>query len=323
MFNKLIMMIAVSAPLCSASIEEDAQRMIKVMKASKEDKSLRRAHAKSHGIYAAELKVNSDLKKDFRVGIFSRPGRKYSALARYSNSKSKIVKDSEGDARALAFKVLNVDHAPIVADEHYGKSQDFIMLTSPVFVVKNSTQFAGLLENLAKNGSPMGYFFPSYWPCSWNLKQLWIGRKLSSQKPASLIDQTYHSVTPYSFGGKAVKYSLIPCSSKKYSYPKNPSNDFLRLQLENELMQGRKVCYSFAVQFNEGQAPLEDATVKWKGTFHEIATLNIEGPLSQVQQDKVEKQSFQPWHASKDHRPLGSINAARRIVYQEMSKFRK
>ena len=37
----------------------------------------------------------------------------------------------------------------------------------------------------------------------------------------------------------------------------------------------------------------------------------------------VEETSFNPWHALNEHRPLGSMNRARREIYQAMTDFRR
>jgi hypothetical protein len=36
-----------------------------------------------------------------------------------------------------------------------------------------------------------------------------------------------------------------------------------------------------------------------------------------------ESLSFTPWHAIEEHRPLGSLNRARRQIYEEMSSLRQ
>jgi hypothetical protein len=39
-------------------------------------------------------------------------------------------------------------------------------------------------------------------------------------------------------------------------------------------------------------------------------------------QDIVEGLSFDPWHSLPDHRSLGSLNRARKVIYEALSKFR-
>ena len=70
--------------------------------------------------------------------------------------------------------------------------------------------------------------------------------------------------------------------------------------------------------------PLEDATAKWDAPFEEVARISI--PKQDFDTDAestaCENLSFSPWHALAEHRPLGSLNRGRKVVYQILSKFR-
>jgi hypothetical protein len=83
--------------------------------------------------------------------------------------------------------------------------------------------------------------------------------------------------------------------------------------------------------------PIEDPTKKWTSSFHKVATLRIPPqvfwpepgmpPLvASATADMVdlgENMSFNPWHALKDHKPLGGINLARRTVYPAIASLRR
>jgi len=58
----------------------------------------------------------------------------------------------------------------------------------------------------------------------------------------------------------------------------------------------------------------------WSGPWIELATLTL--PRQDVQSTRhkeiaalVNELSFDPWHASEGHRPLGAIMRARRVAY--------
>jgi hypothetical protein len=59
--------------------------------------------------------------------------------------------------------------------------------------------------------------------------------------------------------------------------------------------------------------------------FHEVATIHIPVQLFRTPEREalVENLSFNPWHALPEHRPLGAINRARKIIYERISRVRR
>jgi len=73
--------------------------------------------------------------------------------------------------------------------------------------------------------------------------------------------------------------------------------------------------------------PIEDAGVTWSeeaSPFRKVATIRIPAQIfdTEEQMKMAENFSFTPWHSLPEHRPLGSINRARRLVYETISKYR-
>ena len=73
--------------------------------------------------------------------------------------------------------------------------------------------------------------------------------------------------------------------------------------------------------------PVEDSLVEWTeadSPFRRVALIRIpKQDISAPENLKIAEQlSFTPWHALPEHRPLGSINRARRVIYEAVSKFR-
>ena len=73
--------------------------------------------------------------------------------------------------------------------------------------------------------------------------------------------------------------------------------------------------------------PIEDASVEWPADaapFQTVATLRIPSQRfdSPEQLARCEAISFNPWHALVPHRPLGSMNRARRAIYEALAPFR-
>ena len=72
---------------------------------------------------------------------------------------------------------------------------------------------------------------------------------------------------------------------------------------------------------------VEKSTVEWKeedAPFIKVATITIpRQTFATPERDQFgENLSFTPWHALPQHRPLGSINRTRRVVYETISKLR-
>jgi hypothetical protein len=72
---------------------------------------------------------------------------------------------------------------------------------------------------------------------------------------------------------------------------------------------------------------VEDSMIEWKeadAPFFKLATVTIPQQLfaTPVRDQCGENLSFAPWHALPQHRPLGSINRVRRVIYQTISELR-
>lgn len=73
--------------------------------------------------------------------------------------------------------------------------------------------------------------------------------------------------------------------------------------------------------------PVEDVTVEWKESespFIPVATIEIDRQDIAAQNSEFcENLSFSPWHALLEHEPVGGLNRARKIVYQNISRYRR
>jgi len=89
------------------------------------------------------------------------------------------------------------------------------------------------------------------------------------------------------------------------------------------------VYFEFGVQLQTDlvKMPVEDPLVIWdevRSPFKRVAIIRIPrqniGAKSWV--EFAESLSFTPWHSLPEHRPLGSSNRARRVIYEAISEFR-
>jgi hypothetical protein len=110
------------------------------------------------------------------------------------------------------------------------------------------------------------------------------------------------------------------------------SAKFLREELVDRLRKG-DLMFEFVVQFyvNERVTPIEDSSIPWKpehAPFVTVARLRIPkcdllDPTTKKLSEQIDRLSFNPWHTTEDHRPLGNVMRARKVAYQISADFRQ
>ncbi len=117
-------------------------------------KATRAQHAKHHGCVQANFIVHQNLAPEHAIGVF-RPGAKYSAVIRFSNSKGVRESDKSKDGRGMAIKLRNVPGKNILSDQipQAGLAeQDFLISGHPVFFCRDAadyTVFMAMLDRAA------------------------------------------------------------------------------------------------------------------------------------------------------------------------------
>jgi catalase len=290
----------------------------------------RDAHPKAHGCVKASLTVNADAPADLRVGTFAQPGKKYDAWIRYSNGSKQD--DRENDARGMAIKLLNAEGsgARLLTNEDPGaKTHDLVLTNHHTFFITNLVDYTNFMNTVTeKKGNPISFFI-SWNPFDWHLREAWLARNFTTQPISSPTTARYFSATPYALGNKVVKYAATPCNNALDTSGNHADNEnFLGAALKQSLAAGGQgACFDFAVQKRTADMSVEDSTVTWEeedSPFVKIARINIPAQTfdSAEQQRFCENLSFTPWHATEAHRPLGSMNRTRKVVYEATSAAR-
>jgi hypothetical protein len=285
----------------------------------------RDAHAKAHGCVRAQFRVDAELPPELRRGVF-KEGRVYRSWIRFSNGAGRAAKDSDGDARGMAIKLLGAVGPKLADDEK--ATQDFLLINSPVFFVRSAADYVDF-SKAAAAGKPFSFFIHGFNPFRWRFHELKNAFALIRKKAANPLDIRYWSLTPYLLGATGpVKYSARPCSPAPAGKIDRKNPDFLRDAMSARLKNGG-ACFEFLIQLrtDPSREPIEDPTVEWsekRSPFRRVATIdipaqNFEGP---EQRKFCENLSMDPWHAAPEHRPLGGINRVRKVVYQAVSKLR-
>jgi len=263
----------------------------------------------------AEVTVLDSLAAEHRVGLFAAP-RTYQAWIRFANAGSSS--DRDADIRGMSVRVLGVDGPNLTPG---AVSQDFVLNSHPVMMVPDTRAFLELLQaNEAGGFRRIGYFLT-------HLASARIAAAARSN-PTCHLDLTYWSTTPYLFGpGRAVKYIVVPATSQR-SPATHPRTDTYLLDAMRKRLDAGDALFDLMVQFQTDaqRMPIEDASVEWKrqdSPYVPVARIRIpRQPIGNPADAACEQTAFNPWHCLEDHRPLGSMNRARRAIYPALAAFR-
>lgn len=281
---------------------------------------LRDAHPKAHGLVRAEFIVLDDLPKDLRYGVFKTP-RAFDALIRFSAGNIEVQADTVPQAAGMAIKLLGVEGEKILAAEKDAKTQDFVMINFPGFFVRNLVDYEALHEAIDK-GDQMAFFKNR--PDEANAV-----KGMREQPLYNPLHVQYWSQTPYKLGSNAIKFSARPISRTDNNPPQTMGPDFLREVMIKEV-GAEDVYFEFLVQLQTDavEMPVENPLVIWneaRSPFQRVAIIRI--PKQDIdapgRQEIAENLAFNPWHSLPEQQPLGSINRARRVIYEAVSEFRR
>ena len=269
------------------------------------------------GCVRAQFTVLDDVPAEHRIGVFAAP-RSFEAWIRFANASSQS--DREKDVRGMSIRLNGVEGDNLTPGE---SRQDFVLNSHPVMVAANTKDFLELLKAMEAGGLRQATYFLTH-------PRSAITGFQARQQPTSHLDIPYWSATPYLFGpGRAVKYVVRPQSPSLPSKPVQMSETYLTDALRDRLAGG-DAAFEFGIQLQtDARAmPIEDASVEWKeadSPYHRLARIHI--PRQVVGDPEgtrlCEETAFNPWFSLKEHRPLGSMNRARRDIYRTMAEFRR
>ncbi len=287
----------------------------------------RDVHVRAHGCVRAEFKVDASLPPHLAQGVFA-GGLTYQAWIRFSNGDADSRRaDAKGDVRAMAIKLLDVPGPKILDDAGGATTQDFILLNSPVFPACEAAGYLSLIDRQASR-NPLVRLFA---PLALGIKGLLIARKMQRSRIGNPLAIRYWSTVPFRLGDPphkgAVKFSAIPRASA-VPVPRRPGPGFLRQAMIDSLST-RDTQFDFLVQPRTSpDMSVEDPRAEWKeadAPFHRVAVITIpKQEFATAERDALaENLAFNPWHALPQHRPLGGVNRARRVVYETISELRR
>ena len=297
---------------------------------------------KPHGCAQAEFTVLGGLPDAYRVGVFAQPGVK-DAWVRISSDTARDTPDANNNTVGFAVKVLDIDGPKILPGEEQYHTHDFLLQDINVFFADTAQEFLDVTR-AAFAGTDAAWFAAH--PAQ---KQI---LDAMAKPVGNLTRVPFWSSTPYKFGDNAfAKYKLVPCDDTAVDEPvPSPATDpnYLQTRLVRDV-KNAGLCMNFQVQLRTGDdMPLDRTTVEWSEPTDNnpfapppppavtsrtystsvsravtVATVTVEAGQDITANTQCEDFSFTAWHALEAHRPVGSINDARGIVYKRLADYRR
>jgi hypothetical protein len=287
----------------------------------------RASHSKSHGCLQGEFIVEADLPSEFQYGIFKEP-KNYPIWVRFSNSSPIPQSDLKPDFQGMAIKLMGVPGPKLLDESMGGETQDFILFNHPTFIARNNEDFTLFMESFLKHKTGR-FFFPSWNPLKWRLKELNCWIQMARKKVVSPLAIDYWSAVPYLLGPRVVKYKVTSHPENHPSFSLSKSEDYLR-QVMSQQLKNQAVSFDFSIQFQTDSrlTPIEDALIEWSPAlfpFYKVATITFPPQVfdSPERNQLDENLVFNPWRVLAEHKPVGSLNRARKKVYDQLSRFRQ
>ena len=300
----------------------------------------RGVHAKSHGILRGELHVVPNLPPALAQGIFARC-RSYPLIMRLSTVPGDILDDAVSTPRGVAIKVIGVEGERLPSSEN-DVTQDFVLVNGPAFGAPTAHKFQQNLKLVAATTDKapglkkvLSAVFRGAEKVSEALgHESATLKSLGGHPETHPLGDTYYSQTPYLYGDSMVKFALAPVSRTLVGLRNAPVDlrgrpNGLRDAVQTHFSsQGGD--WELRVQFctDLKTMPIEDASKVWPedvSPFITVGRIRVDPQTAWSEERSKavnDRMSFNPWHGLAAHRPLGSVNRVRKVVYETAARFR-
>jgi hypothetical protein len=302
--------------------------------------ALRGVHAKSQGLIEAQLVVVDGLPAHLAQGLFARAGS-YPVVMRFSAVPGDVLDDAVSTPRGLAVKVIGVD-GPRLSGSEAATTQDFVMINGPAFGAPNAKKFLGTVKLLAGTTDKAPVLKKVLSTALQGIEKVVeaVGGKsptlisLGGHPETNILGETYYTQTPFLFGDYIAKLCVAPSSAglealtnAKVDLSDRP-NGLRQAVVDFFATHGGEWEVKAQLCTNLESMPIEDASVAWpedESPYVTVARIVAEpqAAWSHERSRTVDDgMAFNPWHGLAAHQPLGSINRARKQVYEMSKRFR-
>jgi hypothetical protein len=284
----------------------------------------RALHRKQITAAQGTLEVLDGLPAFAKHGLFVKP-HDFDVWVRLSNGGLDRAPDRTPDVRGFAIRVFGVEGDSALGNGP-AKSQDFTLINQEVFAFETSGEFVDFVVAASKGpGAILRHVFKRYGVIGGPRK---LGRMMKSVgKPFSgFATEQLFSAVPMANGPYAVRVRLVPSAANGSAKPGAHADwdaDFSARLAKGPLH------WDMPLQFfaSEELTPIENPTVNWPTRYVTVARLMLPRQDTRAAEgrafaDEVESCVLDPWQALAEHRPLGDIQRARKVVYFESQKGR-
>ncbi|EGP84123.1 unnamed protein product [Zymoseptoria tritici ST99CH_3D1] len=286
-------------------------------------------HVKTQGIVKGKLTVREDLPAHLQQGLFKTPGQTYDVAARYSNEPIFLQADQEPGPRGLSLRIFGVKGERLEGADQDATTQDFMFNNAPMIELTDIDTCLDIMQLREK------YFdSPTKLSAATKLRTDGIKQSAPFQLPnTNMVSHSFYTQSAFRYGQYYGHMGLFPVveemKTRDNKVTSNDPHSALSDWLSNYFAQnGAK--YEFRIQLGTDPShhPTEDGSVVWDETtapYQTIATVEFPAQESMGMERRVfweGKMKLSPWDALAEHRPLGSINRLRRVVY-DMSRRRR
>lgn len=284
----------------------------------------RALHRKQLTAAHGTLEVLDGLPPFAKHGLFALP-RDYDVWVRLSNGGLDRAADSAPDIRGFAIRVFSVEGDSALGNGP-AKSQDFTLINQESFAFPGSDEFVSFVVAASQgNGSLLKYLLQRYGLLGGPARLLKMVKTVG--RPfGGFATEPLFSAVPMANGPYAVRVRLVPASTNGTAEP-GAKADWAR-DFSARLARG-PLHWDLQLQYfaSEDLTPIEDASVNWPTPYTTVARLMLPrqdtaSPAGVKLAEQVEAAVFDPWQALAEHRPLGDVQRARKVVYFESQKGR-
>ncbi|MDX2282209.1 MAG: catalase [Saprospiraceae bacterium] len=272
------------------------------------------------------FEVLSDLPDYAKFGLFATPAT-YDAWIRLSNGGMDRAADHKPDIRGFSIKILGLK-GPGALGSGDTNCQDFLMIQRAAFGFATSKDFVDFVHGAARGPVSLFKYLFSKFGFLGGFRKLGQIAKAFKIPFTGFATEKFYTATPFACGPYAARMRMLPASTTaNANAQENWSSDFLAHLSKGDLR------FEVQLQFfvDEARTPIEDATNEWPeavAPFVTVAILTIPAQDTESTEGTqlaadIEAAAFDPWNAFVEHRPLGEVMRARKVVYYQSQVGRK
>lgn len=282
----------------------------------------RTLHRKQLAAAHGTLEVLDGLPSYARYGVFALPAV-HEVWVRLSNGGPEKAPDRKPDVRGLAMRVFGVEGDSALGSGKI-RSQDFTLINQEVYAFAGSTEFVDFVVAASHGkGSLLRHMIKRYGFAA--PRQLMRMAKVAGKPFTGFATEPLFSALPMANGPFAARMRLVPAQAngKPARARRDWGADF------TTRLDDRPLHWDLQLQFyvDEARTPIEDASINWTTPYITVARLMLPqqdaGSLpGQALARQLETAAFDPWHSLAEHRPLGDVQRARKVVYFQSQRGR-